>query len=198
MILTPEIIIKTTADYFDIRVESALMPCRDRELVKVRQISMYFMRTYTKLSLARIGMYFSGKNGCKNHATVIHSCKTVRNLMETDCRFKGDVYKLDAVFNSESFSSPEVFNPVDNENKLHVVKINFLKGEVDRLKKEVANLQKTIILLKLKKTDYKKITEFSAEHEPMRIIEYREPVKRKSPFEHVASCTNQPYHGYDR
>jgi hypothetical protein len=52
---------------------------RNRELVFARQCIFYLMRKNTEDSLKKIGSYLK-----KDHASVIHSCKTIRNLMETD------------------------------------------------------------------------------------------------------------------
>jgi chromosomal replication initiator protein len=57
---------------------------RKREVVQARQIAMYFSKSLTKASLASIGAHCGGKD----HATVLHACRTVNNLMETDKRFK--------------------------------------------------------------------------------------------------------------
>ncbi len=59
---------------------------RKRELVFARQLIMYFMKKYTKMSLKSIGSEFAGaSNGKKkDHTTVIHSIRTVNNLMDTD------------------------------------------------------------------------------------------------------------------
>lgn len=52
---------------------------RQRPVAQARQIAMYLCRQYTKEPLATIGMAFG-----KNHATVMHACKTVVNLIDTD------------------------------------------------------------------------------------------------------------------
>ena len=51
--------------------------------MQARQLSMFFARKYTKLPLSIIGAYC----GNKDHATVLHACKTVANLAETDKQF---------------------------------------------------------------------------------------------------------------
>jgi chromosomal replication initiator protein len=63
---------------------------RKREVVQARQIAMYFSKQMTKSSLATIGMHCGGKD----HATVLHACKTVNNLMDTDKRFRGYIEDL--------------------------------------------------------------------------------------------------------
>jgi len=52
---------------------------------------MYFSKTITKSSLASIGSQIGGKD----HATVLHACKTVNNLMDTDKRFKGQIESIE-------------------------------------------------------------------------------------------------------
>jgi len=62
---------------------------RKREVVEARQISMWLMHHYTKLSLAAIGAYFESENCLHfDHATVFHACRTVNNLKETNRAFR--------------------------------------------------------------------------------------------------------------
>ena len=75
---------KVVCDYFDMTVEQLRSTTRKREIVQARQIAMYFAKTMTKTSLTSIGSQIGGKD----HATVLHSCKTVNNLIDTDKRFK--------------------------------------------------------------------------------------------------------------
>jgi len=75
---------ETVCEYFNIEPELLRSKTRKREIVQSRQIAMYFAKTLTKSSLATIG----AKIGGKDHATVLHACKTVNNLLETDKRFK--------------------------------------------------------------------------------------------------------------
>ena len=64
---------------------------RKREIVQCRQLAMYFSKQMTKNSLAMIGKYC----GNKDHATVLHACKTVNNLADTDKRFKGYILDIE-------------------------------------------------------------------------------------------------------
>lgn len=72
------------AEYFKVDILDLKGQTRKRDVVQARQISMYFAKKYTKNSLKSIGDFFGGRD----HATVIHSCRTVENLMETDRKFK--------------------------------------------------------------------------------------------------------------
>ena len=75
---------KVVCDYFDLAIEILKSKTRKREVVQARQISMYFSKKMTKSSLASIGAHCGGKD----HATVLHACRTVSNLSETDKQFK--------------------------------------------------------------------------------------------------------------
>jgi chromosomal replication initiator protein len=81
--LTVDFIYKTVCGYFELPTDSAQSKTRKREVVQARQIAMYFSKQMTKTSLASIGAQIGGKN----HATVLHACKTVNNLMDTDRQF---------------------------------------------------------------------------------------------------------------
>jgi chromosomal replication initiator protein len=78
-----EYIQKVVCDYFDLPIEMLKSKTRKREVVQARQISMYFSKKMTKSSLANIGAHCGGKD----HATVLHACRTVMNLSETDKQF---------------------------------------------------------------------------------------------------------------
>ena len=75
---------KVVCDYFDLPLELLKSKTRKREIVQARQIAMYFSKKMTKSSLANIGLHCGGKD----HATVLHACRTVNNLQETDKHFR--------------------------------------------------------------------------------------------------------------
>ena len=80
---------KVVCDYFNLPMEILKSKTRKREVVQARQISMFFAKKMTKSSLASIGAHCGGKD----HATVLHACRTVMNLADTDKQFK--VYLAD-------------------------------------------------------------------------------------------------------
>lgn len=82
---------KVVCDYFDISLDSLNSKTRKREIVQARQLSMFFSKKLTKASLASIGLHC----GNKDHATVLHACRTVNNLIETDKQFKVYVDELE-------------------------------------------------------------------------------------------------------
>lgn len=86
-----EYIQKIVCDYFDLPIEMLKSKTRKREVVQARQISMYFSKKMTKSSLANIGAHCGGKD----HATVLHACRTVVNLSETDKQFRHYLEELE-------------------------------------------------------------------------------------------------------
>ncbi|WP_010521035.1 chromosomal replication initiator protein DnaA [Aquimarina agarivorans] len=85
-----EYIQKVVSDYFQMDVETLQSKTRKRHIVQARQLAMFFAKKLTKASLASIGSQI----GKRDHATVLHACKTVDNLSMTDKQFKKYVEDL--------------------------------------------------------------------------------------------------------
>jgi len=75
---------KMVADYFEMDLDTLQSKTRKRHIVQARQLAMYFAKKYTKASLASIGSQI----GKRDHATVLHACRTVENLADTDKQFR--------------------------------------------------------------------------------------------------------------
>lgn len=82
--ITIDYIQKVVCDYFNLSVDSLQSRTRKREIVQARQLAMYFAKHYTKAPLSMIGL----QCGNKDHATVLHACKQVSNLIETSKQFR--------------------------------------------------------------------------------------------------------------
>ncbi|HDJ32481.1 MAG TPA: chromosomal replication initiator protein DnaA [Bacteroidetes bacterium] len=82
---------KVVCDYFNIAIDLIQSRTRKREIVQARQVAMYFSKNLTKASLATIGSQIGGKD----HATVLHACKTVNNLIDTDKRFRLQMQEIE-------------------------------------------------------------------------------------------------------
>jgi chromosomal replication initiator protein len=85
---------RIVCEYFKITRDELLSKTRKRQIVQARQIAMYMSRILiTNCSLSTIGAEIGGKD----HATVLHACTTVTDLMSTDKTFKQyvtDIEKL--------------------------------------------------------------------------------------------------------
>ena len=82
---------KMVCDYFNISIEQMHSTSRKREIVQARQLAMYFAKMMTKNSLASIGVDIGGKD----HATVLHAVRTVKNLIDTDKHFRVYVEEIE-------------------------------------------------------------------------------------------------------
>ena len=81
---------KVVSDYFQMDVTTLQSKTRKRHIVQARQLAMFFAKKFTKSSLANIG----NQIGHRDHATVLHACKTVDNLAFTDKQFRKYVEDL--------------------------------------------------------------------------------------------------------
>jgi len=75
--ITPELILQATGEYFNLTLEELTSKSRTRTLVTARQIAMYLLRELTEMSLPKIGQVLGGRD----HTTVIHADRKIRELM---------------------------------------------------------------------------------------------------------------------
>ncbi len=85
---------KVVSDYFQMDTTTLQSKTRKRHIVQARQLAMFFAKKLTKASLANIGSQI----GKRDHATVLHACKTVDNLSLTDKQFRKYVEDLTKKF----------------------------------------------------------------------------------------------------
>lgn len=85
---------RVVCDYFNITRDDLLSKTRKRQIVQARQIAMYMSRNLiTNCSLSTIGTEIGGKD----HATVLHACTTVGDLMSTDKTFRQYVTDIEKI-----------------------------------------------------------------------------------------------------
>lgn len=77
--------------HFNIKLGLIHTASRKREIVQARQVAMYLAKQHTDMSFSQIGILI----GKKNHATVLHACKTVKNQLEVDKNFRRDVEEIE-------------------------------------------------------------------------------------------------------
>jgi chromosomal replication initiator protein len=75
-----ELIQKKVAEHFDIRMADMSSKRRPENIAFPRQVAMYLARQLTESSLNRIGEAFGGRD----HGTVLHACRLVRDRMQLD------------------------------------------------------------------------------------------------------------------
>jgi chromosomal replication initiator protein len=89
-LVTIENIQKTVAEYFKIRVADLLSKRRSRSITRPRQVAMALAKELTNHSLPEIGDAFGGRD----HTTVMHACKRVKELRSLESRVDEDYLNL--------------------------------------------------------------------------------------------------------
>ena len=89
-LVTVENIQKTVADYYKVRMADLLSKRRSRSVARPRQVAMALAKELTSHSLPEIGDAFGGRD----HTTVLHACKRIKELRDTEQRMKEDYSNL--------------------------------------------------------------------------------------------------------
>lgn len=89
--ITVEMIRDLVCEHFAITADMMMSKSRRREITVPRQLAMYLSKCHTKNSLSAIGKVI----GNRDHATVLHACSVVNDLMDTDKRFRHTVTELE-------------------------------------------------------------------------------------------------------
>jgi chromosomal replication initiator protein len=86
-----EVIQKKVAEHFDIRLADMTSKRRPENIAFPRQIAMYLSRQMTESSLNTIGEAYGGRD----HGTVLHACRLVKDRMEVDANVRQVVHYLE-------------------------------------------------------------------------------------------------------
>jgi chromosomal replication initiator protein len=89
-LVTIENIQKTVADYYKVRLADLLSKRRSRSVARPRQVAMALAKELTTHSLPEIGDAFGGRD----HTTVLHACKRIKELRDLEQRMKEDYSNL--------------------------------------------------------------------------------------------------------
>jgi len=89
--ITMEVIQKKVAEKFDLRMADMTSKRRPENIAFPRQIAMFLSRQLTEHSLSAIGEAFGGRD----HGTVLHACRLVKDRMEIDANVRQTVHYLE-------------------------------------------------------------------------------------------------------
>jgi ATPase involved in DNA replication initiation len=89
--ITVDKIQEVVSSYFDVGLEDIHSKSRKREIVQARQVTMFLSKKYTDHSYSHIGNLV----GKRDHATVLHACKTIKNTMEVDKTFRSTMKTIE-------------------------------------------------------------------------------------------------------
>lgn len=81
----PDRIFHVVAEYFGVDKELVRSEVRTRNIMVARHVGMHLMRELTYLSLESIGNFY----GSRHHSTVLHACKKIKKMIETE----GPIYQ---------------------------------------------------------------------------------------------------------
>ncbi|USQ13770.1 chromosomal replication initiator protein DnaA [Legionella lytica] len=95
-LVTIENIQKTVAEYYKVKVADILSKRRSRSIARPRQMAMALAKELTNHSLPEIGDHFGGRD----HTTVIHACRKVKELVQDDSDFAEDYKNLMRILSS--------------------------------------------------------------------------------------------------
>jgi chromosomal replication initiator protein len=91
--ITIDHIVKVVCEYYGIEMETFNSTKRTRDVAQARQVAMFLAKQHTKSPLTVIGSSIGGRN----HATVLHSCKAVADMMDTDKTFKAQIEEIEKI-----------------------------------------------------------------------------------------------------
>ena len=91
--ITVQKIKDTVSDFYSIKKDLIQSSSRKREIVQARQVTMFFIKKHTELSLSQIGIQV----GNRSHATVLHACNTVKNYYDFDKTFRSDLEEIEKI-----------------------------------------------------------------------------------------------------
>ena len=88
--MTIDNIQRTVAEYYKIKIADILSKRRSRSVARPRQVAMALSKELTNHSLPEIGEAFGGRD----HTTVLHACRKIKELLESDADIREDVKNL--------------------------------------------------------------------------------------------------------
>lgn len=89
-------ILRTVAEYFKVKVADLLSKRRNRSVARPRQVAMFLCKELTNHSLPEIGDAFGGRD----HTTVLHACRTIKSLRESDADMGEDLLNLTRILST--------------------------------------------------------------------------------------------------
>lgn len=126
---------ETVAKYYELTINDMMQKTNKRRIVKARQVSMYFHKQMTKLSLAEIGV----KVGFKDHSTVLDAIRKVNGYIEVDNKFKKEIDEIQALLYGfkiidNDLITNEYLLKIGFKNCIHFYRIDYEKLSLELIK----------------------------------------------------------------
>lgn len=97
-------LVTMVCDAFGITIEAALSDRRNQPIVYVRQVAMFFLRELTQMTLSEIGTLFPRNGKPRDHGTVLHACRLVRNQIEVDPNSRAKIEEIRTTLTNAGFT----------------------------------------------------------------------------------------------
>lgn len=89
--ISVQLIQEVVCNYYNLELSLIQTSSRKREIVQARQVTMYLSKKYTDCSFSHIGKIV----GKKDHATVLHACKTIKDQIEINKSFRSSIEEIE-------------------------------------------------------------------------------------------------------
>ena len=111
--MSPLKIIEIVLDYYKISIDEMTARVRKGESIKPVHIAMYFLESYTTLSLLAIAKLFNRQN----HSTTINAIKSVNNQIDTDKNYRLEIAEID--FKIKNYDNLKMNTEIFMENDFY-------------------------------------------------------------------------------
>ena len=139
--VNPEIIVNYICNFYDTKPAYVFKKTRVAEIILIRQTIQYLLLKYTGLNKGQIGKIslLYGRIKPHDHATILHSSKTVLDRYDSEPSFKKELDVIEKVLNefSEVKSDAEAFSIFDS-----ISKVKELEHEVVQLKAQLIDIKR--------------------------------------------------------
>ncbi len=95
--ITIDDIIGTVCKHFGLEINAIHTKSRKREVVQARQVAMYLAKHHTDFSTSKIGTLI----GNRDHATVLHACKAIKEQREVDRAFRSEIEEIESALKKQ-------------------------------------------------------------------------------------------------
>jgi hypothetical protein len=144
-------IVYITCEHFNLTPYDVFKKSNLYENKTARQIIHYFLKTYSKLNLREIGLLSLdyGRPKKHDHASVIHSVKVVKDLINTEKEYLKDIEQIEEMY-IKSVSTEQEFNDLmlkekEDTKTIEETQIKYLQEIILKREEEIENLKEKLI-----------------------------------------------------
>ena len=95
--MTSKEIISAVCGYFKVDPGYIATNSRKGEIIKIKHLAIYFVRSYTAQTLTSVGTHFVGQNPMLDHCSILHAIKQVENQVDTNAGYRKQFNEIDEI-----------------------------------------------------------------------------------------------------